>query len=148
VAVPRRSPPPDAASIEGEVPFHDVDPLFVAWHGHYYKYMELARTALFRRHGIDGPDLIPLGFRMFLIESECRHVAPLRYGHRYRVSAWFIETAQRLEVAYDVMNLTDNKRAARGRTVLVTTDAEGNLLLETPRVLRDRIAAPVATSEP
>ena len=25
------------------MPFHDVDALHVVWHGHYYKYLELAR---------------------------------------------------------------------------------------------------------
>ena len=28
------------------VPFFDLDPMQVVWHGHYYKYMELARTEL------------------------------------------------------------------------------------------------------
>ena len=29
-----------------EVPFHDVDVMRVAWHGHYVKYFEIARCAL------------------------------------------------------------------------------------------------------
>ena len=147
MAVHRHNPPTDCATIDGEVPFHDCDPLGVVWHGHYYKYLELARTALFRRHRIDGLDLIPLALKMYVVESECRHIAPLRYGDRYRVSAWFVETEQRLHVAYDVHNLTEDKRAARGRTILVTTNADGGLLLETPAVLRDRIAGPPAASE-
>ena len=36
------------AAIEVEVPFHDVDAMTVAWHGHYLKYFELARTQLLR----------------------------------------------------------------------------------------------------
>ena len=39
------------ASVELEVPFHDVDVMHVAWHGHYVKYFELARCALLRRFG-------------------------------------------------------------------------------------------------
>ena len=31
--------------VEHEVPFHDVDMTLRVWHGHYYKYLELARTA-------------------------------------------------------------------------------------------------------
>ena len=33
-------------SVELEVPLHDVDVLGIVWHGHYYKYLEAARTAL------------------------------------------------------------------------------------------------------
>ena len=34
------------AEVEIEIPFHDVDVLGVAWHGHYVKYLEIARCAL------------------------------------------------------------------------------------------------------
>ena len=33
-------------SIELDVPFFDCDPLGVVWHGHYFKYLELARSAM------------------------------------------------------------------------------------------------------
>lgn len=142
----RARPPKDAAVIEGEVPFHDVDPLHIVWHGHYYKYIEVARTALFRRHRIDGPDLLELGFRFVIAHAECRHVAALRYGDRYRVSAWFLDTDQRVHVAYEVWNVTEDRRAARARTALVTTDGYGELLLATPPVLRERIKSPRGAS--
>jgi acyl-CoA thioester hydrolase len=147
VTIPRTAPPSDAATIEGEVPFHDVDPLHIVWHGHYYKYVEIARTALFRRHGIDGLDLLRLGFRFVVAHSECRHVSALRYGDKYRVRAWFIDSEQRVNVGYEVWNLTADRRAARARTALVTTDADGEMLLETPKVIRDRIATPLQPSD-
>jgi acyl-CoA thioester hydrolase len=147
VSVPRGKPPADAACIEGEVPFHDVDPLHIVWHGNYYKYLEIARTALFRRHRIDGLDLLELGYRFVISHSECRHVHPLTYGDRYRVKAWFLDVEQRVNVGYEVWDLTNERRAARGRTELVTTDAEGTLLLETPKIIRDRIARPPGPSE-
>lgn len=63
-------------SIELEVPFHDVDPMRVVWHGHYYKYLELARTALLRSRGLDLGELIGKRFRMLVIESRCRYAFP------------------------------------------------------------------------
>lgn len=147
MSVPRGAPPPDAAVIEGEVPFHDVDPLHIVWHGHYYKYLEVARTALFRRHGIDGKEILDLGYRLVVAHSECRHVAPLTYGERYRVKAWFLDTEQRINVGYEVWNLSKDERAARGRTELVTTDAAGILFFETPALIRDRINAPLPASK-
>lgn len=137
--IPRGKVPANAARVEGEVPFHDVDPLHIVWHGHYFKYFELARTALFRRHRIDGPDLLKLDCLFVIAHSECRHVSALRYGDRYRASAWFLDVEQRVHVAYEVWNLTANKRAARARTVLVTTTGSGELLLSTPASIRERI---------
>lgn len=147
MSVPRGKPPAEAVSIEGEVPFHDVDQLRIAWHGHYYKYLEIARTALFRKHRIDGTDLLDLGVMFVVAHSECRHSAPLRYGDRYRVTAWFLDTEQRVNVGYLVENRTTGARAARARTTLVTVNLEGELLLETPAVLRERISGRPSPSE-
>ena len=33
-------------SVELEVPFHDIDGMGIVWHGHYFKYLEIARTKL------------------------------------------------------------------------------------------------------
>lgn len=131
--------PSKRIEIELEVPFHDVDGLHVVWHGHYYKYFELARTALFRKCKLDVPDMIELGYRMVVIESKCRHVFPLRYGDKFRVSAWFKEFEYRLHVAFEVFNLTAERRAAKGHTMLATLDADGNLLLATPASMSTRV---------
>ena len=69
-------------TIEHTVPFHDVDPLLVVWHGHYFKYFEYGREALMRAHGLDVPDLVALGLKMMVVESHCRHLRPLRHGER------------------------------------------------------------------
>jgi acyl-CoA thioester hydrolase len=136
----RDKPPEAAVSVELEVPFHDVDPLLVAWHGHYYKYFEIARQALQRKHRVDAPDLRGLGYHWYVIETRSRHVAPLRYAERFRVRAWFYEKDPRIGIAYEVTSLASGKRAARGVTTLVTTRADGEMLLETPREILDRIA--------
>jgi len=130
-----------AVSVELEVPFHDTDPLGVVWHGHYYKYMELARTALLRSMDLDVPQIRDLGFRMYVIESRCRYAWPLRYGDRVRVSAWLRDVDNRINIAYEVFNVTENRRSARGHTILASTDADGVLLLETPDELLRRLRA-------
>lgn len=130
---------PGAISVELQVPFHDVDPLHVVWHGHYYKYLEVARTELMRAHQLDVADMIALGHRFYVIETHCRYVSPLRYGDRFVVEAWYGDVNNRVLVSYEITNLTLRRRAARARTVLVTTDADGRLLLETPDAIRRRL---------
>ncbi len=128
-----------ATSVELEVPFHDCDPLGVVWHGHYYKYMELARSRMLTALDLDGPELLATGFRFYVIESKCRYAQALRYRDRVRVDAWIRDTVNRIDVAFELHNLTRGERAARGHTILATTDAAGNLLLETPHVILERL---------
>ena len=126
-------------SIELEVPFHDCDPLGVVWHGHYYKYMELARCKMLAPLGLDGDELIESGHLMYVIESKCRYAQPLKYRDRVRVTAWIKDWDNRIMIAFEIHNLTAGVRAARGHTALATTDLDGKLLLETPRALLDRL---------
>jgi len=129
--------------IELEIPYHDVDALGVVWHGHYYKYLELARTQLLRSVGLDAGDLIGPHYRFLVIESRCRYAFPLFYGDRARVSAWLRDFRNRIFIAYEVTNLSRRRRAARGHTVLATLDAEGRMLLETPLAIVKRIGGGV-----
>ena len=141
----RSAVPAGAVYVDLEVPFHDVDPLFVAWHGHYYKYLEIARTALQRHHRLDAPDLRELGFAWFVIETRTRHVQALRYGERFRVFTWFVEDDPRIGIAYEIRSLSTldgertGHRVARARTVLVSTSPKGELLFATPDVVKERI---------
>ena len=130
---------PAVTSVELLVPFHDVDVLGVVWHGHYYKYFEIARTELMRSRGLDGSDLKSAHYKWFVIESKCRHIAPLHYAERFRVSAELKDVDHRIHVAYEIHNITLDQRCAKGHTMLATVDAAGRMLLETPSELRSRL---------
>lgn len=123
-----------------EVPLHDVDPLNVVWHGHYFKYLDRARTELLRAHGIDLPDLVMMRHRMLIVDAGCRYISPLMYAEKFRVAAWFTAVDPRIRIAYSIWNVTQVRRSARAHTVLVTTDADGRLLWRTPPGLLDRLA--------
>ena len=109
------------------------------WHGHYYKYMEWARTALLRARELEVHQIVELGYRMFVMESKCRYHSPLRYADQARVTAQLRDVENRINVSYELFNVTTERRAARGHTLLVTTDAEGNLLMETPDAILARL---------
>jgi acyl-CoA thioester hydrolase len=129
-------------AVELEIPFHHVDVLGIAWHGHYPKYLDLARTALLRARRLDTEDLRALGFRLMVSESFVHHASPLRYGDRARVSAWFGDVDNRLHIAYQIRNLEGGALAAEAWTDLVTTTADGTLCLETPPAVLERLRAP------
>ena len=127
--------------VELEVPFHDVDAMGVVWHGHYYKYLEHARSALLRSCDLDVGDLIGPRYRFFVVESRCRHAYPLFYRDRMSVTAWVRDLRHRIFIAYEIRNLTRGRRSARAHTILATTDRDENLLLETPDEIQRRLRA-------
>jgi acyl-CoA thioester hydrolase len=128
-----------ATTVALKVPFHDCDPLFVVWHGRYFQYFELARSALFASLSLDVGDIRAMGYRMYVTEARCRYMAPLTYNDELEVTARLTATSPFLRVSYDVRNLTSGRRSARALTVLAWTDAAGKLLTETPHDMLARL---------
>jgi acyl-CoA thioester hydrolase len=135
------TPPRSSISVELEVPFHDVDVLNVVWHGHYCKYLEIARTALLRARRLDAADMIAFGYQFMVAETRLRHLYALRYADRFRVTAWFVEMENRITIQYDLANITSERRCAQATTVLVTTTRQGELCVETPAPILLRLRA-------
>lgn len=129
-------------SVEFQVPFHDVDVTRMVWHGHYFKYLELARTEYLRRRKLDVLDIYGMGYRMVVIESRCRHTFPLSYGDQVRVDAFLRDVDVRLNFGFEIHNMTAGRRAAKGTTVLATLDDGGELLYGTPAAILERLACP------
>jgi len=136
--VPLRRPE-HAVSVELEIPFHDCDPLFVAWHGRYFQYLEAARQALLRSCRLDVPDLIDLRYRFYVADVRCRYNFPLTYGDRVEVTAWFGEHESLIKVLYDVFNRTKGRRSARASTALAVTDNHGTFLTQIPEPILTRL---------
>ncbi len=115
---------PPSAEIDFEVPFHDVDMMGVVWHGHYYKYFELARTALFRKCQCDGPDLFQLGYMLPVVDSHCRYTAPLQYGMHVQATATLAEIKYRVKINYVLRDKQSGRRLAKGSTIQVAVKRE------------------------
>ena len=112
-----------AASVEVEVPFHDVDAMNVAWHGHYVKYFEIARCALLRRFDYDYPQMMASGYMWPVVDCHLRYVRPALYGQRLRVTATLLEYENRLRIGYEIRDAASGERLTKGSTVQVAVDA-------------------------
>jgi len=119
-------------SVPYEIPFHDVDSLNIVWHGHYYKYFELARTELYRSLNFDIDDMGKLGFSFPVIESQCRYSSALRYGQKINISARFRAWEYYILIDYCISDASQDERAAYGHTKQAVCTLEGELLSAVP----------------
>jgi acyl-CoA thioesterase FadM len=85
------------------------------------------------------PQIRAFGFRMYIVDAQCRYMAPLAYGDTAKVTAWFVATAPLIRVAYDVHHAGTGRWSARATTVLATTASDGTLLPSTPDELLARL---------
>jgi acyl-CoA thioester hydrolase len=93
-----------------------------------------------RRRNLDVPELKRLGYHFMVAQTHLKHVAPLRYNDRVRVSVWVTECTYRLEFEYEIFNVTADRRAATARSILVVMSQGGEMCMRTPDVVRERIS--------
>ncbi|MCX8005337.1 MAG: acyl-CoA thioesterase [Burkholderiaceae bacterium] len=131
-----------AAAVEVTVPFHDLDAVQIVWHGHYAKYLELARDALMEKIGYSHGEMRASGFVWPVIELRLRYLQPARLRQRLRVQATLLEFEQRLKIGYEILDAAGGRRLTRAHTVQVPVRIDGGqMLYSTPPVLREKIAA-------
>jgi acyl-CoA thioester hydrolase len=131
---------PLAAEVEVEVEFHDVDPMGVAWHGHYLKYFERARCALLRSFEYDYPQMRDSGYAWPIVDCRLKYVAPSRYGQRLKVRATLTEWENRLRIEYLIRDAQSGARVTKGYTIQVAVAMPGGeLQFVSPSVLLKKL---------
>ncbi len=128
------------AEIEIEIPFHDVDAMSVAWHGHYLKYLEIVRCELLDKIDYNYPQMRESGFAWPVIDVRIRYAYPLHFQQKVRIKAELVEWENRLKVNYLIEDMETGRRLTKAYTVQVAVDmASGEMLFASPDILYEKL---------
>jgi len=126
--------------VEILVPFYDVDSMDVVWHGHYVKYLEVARCALLDEIDHNYVQMKASGYAWPVIDLQLRYVQAARFGQRLSVRADLVEWQNRLLIHYLLRDAASGQRITRASTVQVAVHiASGEMQLESPKVFIDAV---------
>jgi len=112
------------ASVEIEVPFHDVDMMNVCWHGHYIKYFEIARCAVLDKIDYNYVQMSESGYVWPVIDIRVRYAQPLSFQQKFTVNAEIVEWENRLKIEYVITDSISKKRLTKGYSVQVAVAIE------------------------
>ena len=122
------------------VPFFDVDTLNVVWHGHYVKYLEVARCALLDKLDHNYTQMRESGYAWPVIDMQLRYVRGATFGQTLNVRASLVEWENRLKVNYLITDRTSGERLTRASTVQVAVQiASREMQLASPTVFIDAV---------
>ena len=128
------------SEIEVLVPFFDVDSMDIVWHGHYVKYLEVARCALLERIGHNYQQMRDAGYGWPIIDLQLRYVRPARFNQRISVRADLVEWENRLKINYLIRDVETGERLTRASSVQVAVEiASREMQLASPAVLVDAV---------
>ena len=122
------------------VPFFDVDSMHVVWHGHYVKYLEVARCALLDRIGHNYDAMVASGYAWPVIDLQLRYVRGAVFGQKLNVRANLVEWENRLKINYLISDLATGERLTRAVSVQVAVDMSSReMQLASPKVFTDAV---------
>ncbi len=129
-------------SVEIEVmpAFYDIDVMEVVYHGHYVKYLELARTALLAKFDYDYPRMRESGYAWPVVDMRLKYVRPAVYGQRLRIRATIVEWENRLRIDYVMRDAATGHKVNTAYTIQVAVSLETReMCFVCPPVLGQRL---------
>jgi acyl-CoA thioester hydrolase len=122
------------------VPFFDVDSMNIVWHGHYCKYLELARCKLLDKLGYNYQAMAASGFSFPIVDMQIKYIQPLVFEQRLLITASLVEWQYRLKINYVIYNADTREKLTKAHTVQAAVDmSTGQLRLECPEFLLQKV---------
>ncbi len=120
------------------VPFHDLDPMQVVWHGNYLKYFDVARAALFDSLGVDLYSVQGEGALIFpVVRTSVKYIHSLRHQDEFFCRAAMVDARFKVVVDFEIRLVENGKVCTRGRSEQVAVKTpEMELMLGIPVDIR------------
>lgn len=100
-----------------KVPFYDLDPMQIVWHGNYLKYFDFARSELFDSLGVDLFAVHERTRYIFpIVRTAVKHIHPLKRGDEFLCTATVTEARTKIVVAFEIRLAGNGTLCAKGTT--------------------------------
>lgn len=124
-----------------KVRFNEVDAYRVAWHGHYLAWMEIGRSELAGRFGLDAFQLAELGFLGPVVNLEIKYLRPARFNDELTIRTRLIPGEFATLVFESIIVDCNGVKLASGLTTHAVTSMEGVLQFQLPPAVAERMDA-------
>lgn len=108
--------------IEIIVPFYDLDPMRVVWHGNYVKYMECGRCALLADCAMTYDDMERHGFALPVVTMRVKYVKPAEFGQRLIVRTVHVPDENFLIFKYEILDAETRRKLCVAETKQMAVD--------------------------
>jgi acyl-CoA thioester hydrolase len=126
--------------IEVVPPFFDIDSMDIVWHGHYVKYLELARCALLERFDYGYTRMRESGYGWPIVDLRLKYVRPATFNQPLVVRAEIVEWENRLKIEYAIRDAKTGEKVNTAMSIQVAVDmATREMQYVCPRVLWERL---------
>ena len=128
-----------SAEADIQVQFFDLDPMEIVWHGHYVKYLEMARCSLLDTIDYNYVQMKASGYVWPVIDLHLRYIDSARFGQRLKVHAEIVEWENRLKIDYLIIDpekyvVIHHRRGPQVGKIETSIVREGEIELSPPGI--------------
>lgn len=122
------------------VPFFDVDAMHIVWHGHYVKYLEVARCAFLDALGYNYDTMREHGHAWPVVKMDLKYIRPARFNQILHVDLALVEYESCLRLDYTLSDAASGEKLTRASTTQVPVSlADGEMQYQTPDSWRQAV---------
>lgn len=116
-----------------KVRFSEVDSMHIVWHGNYVKFMEDGREAFGKEFGLGYYDVYEEGFMTPIVKVDLDYKKQVSYGDEVEIRTIYQDVdAAKISFRYELRRLSDGEIVAKGKSIQVFTNKEGELQITNP----------------
>ncbi len=121
-----------------KVRFSEVDSMQIVWHGNYAKFLEDGREAFGEEFGLGYYNVYEQGFMTPIVKLDIDFKRQVKYGDEVEVKTIFENVdAAKIWFKYVLSRVSDGAIVAKGQTIQVFLDKEGELQITNPEFYKN-----------
>ena len=107
-----------------EIPFYDLDPMNVVWHGNYVKYSEVARAALMEKIGYSYKEMRNDRVIYPIAKMEMKFIKSATLGQKMKLKAVLEEFEPAIRIKYVFRDAQTSEILFKATTMQICVDIE------------------------
>lgn len=125
---------------EVKVPFEDLDPMNIVWHGNYMRYLEQARCHLLSELNYTYMDMKADGYAYPIAKMNVKYIKPATFEDELLVKVDVISIEPSLDMKYIIYNKKTNEKIFEASTMQIAINMDTKESIYTPpKGLKDAI---------
>ena len=107
------------SEIEIKIPFYDVDPMQIVWHGNYIKYMEQARCDMFSKLNYNYLDMGQDNYAYPVAKMTTKYISPITFDDEIIIKSELQTIEPSINIKYTMYNKKTGQKVFKGETMQI-----------------------------
>ncbi len=122
------------------IPFHDIDSMNIVWHGHYVRYIELARCQLLESIDYTYSKMFDSGYAWPVVDMRIKYIKPIVYDQEIIIVTSIKEYEFRLKLTYEIRDVKTGEKLTSAYTIQVAVDMKSAAMCyQSPDILFEKL---------